>query len=359
MIALPGPRRWAFTLVELVVVIAIIGVLVALLLPAVQAAREAARRAQCANNLKQIGIALQNYDGAFGSMPPGRILIYDPRFAGPNPPCTSPIVDKSFLVMVLPQLEQSALYNAINQDLTILGRENRTVHAVTVGVFACPSDPDAAAPHAADAGLMVGLGLAELGEPLPMAYTSYSGNFGSVFVHAIPRMDTGCKVPGMLLAQANGVFCDVTPIRLASVSDGLGNTLFVTEKSMSLLGHLGAVDAGLPKRFGWYITGNWGDTLMTAFYPPNMPFKVAAAAGPMHAFAASSQHPGGVHGLFGDGSVRFIKETIDSWPYDSLTGQPADARQHDGGWWENLPRPGVWQALATRDGGEAVGPPTH
>ena len=127
-------RRSGFTLIECLVVISIIGILVGLLLPAVQAAREAARRASCSNNLKQFGLALATYENSVGCFPPGRLMTYDPRFAGAAPPCTSRIVDKGILVMILPGTEHGDLYNAINQDLSILGRENRTVHAMSVSM---------------------------------------------------------------------------------------------------------------------------------------------------------------------------------------------------------------------------------
>jgi len=242
------PHQLGFTLIEVLVVISVISLLMALLLPAVQSAREAARRAQCGNNLKQIGIALHGYDDAFGSLPTGRTKTYDPRYSGANPPCTSRMVDKSFLVMLLPQLEQASLYNSINQSLTI----------------------------------------------------------------------------------------------------------FVAEKATAKFRKLDGVDPLLFSRYGWYFSGNMGDTLFTTFYPPNMDMKVAALAGPRQTFAASSLHPGGVNLLLGDGSVRFVKDTIDTWPFDQLTGQPVGATLNANGWWDGLPPFGVWQKLSTRAGGEAI-----
>ncbi len=347
-------RRCAFTLIELLVVIAITSILIALLLPAVQSAREAARRARCTGNLRQIGIALHGYHDAFGSLPPGRMMTYDRRFAGPNPPCTSTIVDKSLFVMLLPFLEQRALYDAINQDLTILGMENRTTHAVALEVLACPSDPGAVV-RAGDAERMAVFGLAEPGEHLAMAFTSYSASAGAFDVSAFPRPPS-CAVPGPLAGQADGAFCDIAPIRLASIRDGLSQTMFVSEKATDAFLSLASVDPMIPRRYGWYFTGNFGDTLLTAFYPPNMPFRVAAAAGSAHTRSASSFHPGGVNALLGDGSVRFVKETVNTWPFDPITGRPVGATRTPGGWWENLPSPGIWQALATRSGGELIDP---
>lgn len=348
-----GAHR-GFTLIEALVVISILSLTAALLLPAVQAAREAARRAQCANNLRQIGLALHGYHDAYGCLPPGRFMTYDRRYAGPNPPCTSPAVDKSVLVFLLPGMEQQALYNAINHDVTIFGHENTTIHAVAVAAFTCPSDPESGRPRPIDPGGLLPYAHDPPGGPLRMVFTSYSACYGSFYVNAVPRPSDGCRVPAPLAAQANGVFHDLGPSRLASIRDGLSHTLFVAEKSTTAFRALDAVDPSLFRKHGWYPSGNWGDTLMTTFTPPNMPFRVALAAGITHTFAASSQHPGGFHALMGDGSARFIRDTIQTWPFDPITGRPMGATEAPGGWWENLPPPGVWQALGTRSGGEVA-----
>ena len=112
-----------FTLIEILVVIAVVAVLIGLLLPAVQSAREAARRASCVNNLRQIGLGLHSYHDAHGALPATR----------------SHYIDRSIWVLLLPQIEQRTLYDAINHDLTLFGPENRTIHVVSIGVFACPS----------------------------------------------------------------------------------------------------------------------------------------------------------------------------------------------------------------------------
>jgi prepilin-type N-terminal cleavage/methylation domain-containing protein/prepilin-type processing-associated H-X9-DG protein len=345
--------RPGFTLIELLVVITIVSILIALLLPAVQAGRDAARRIQCVNNLKQIGIALHTYHDSSGSLPMGRMMTYDPRYAGANPPCTSSVVDKSFLVMILPMMEQVAIYNSINQSLSILSRENRTAQAISVSSYGCPSDPGTGTSRMADIERMVTFGLADSGELLRMSFTSYSACFGSKDVTAVPRRALNCSVSALTIQQTDGSFNDLAPIRLASITDGLSHTMFASEKATILFQQLDP-SGSIYASYGWYFTGNMGDTLFTTFYPPDMIHKVGAVAGPSHTYAASSLHAGGVNALLGDGSVRFVKNTIQSWPYDPITGYPVGATRDPGGWWANLPPPGVWQALATRSGGEAI-----
>ncbi len=347
----PVFRGRGFSLVETLVTIAVISALIALLLPAVQSARESARRAQCGNNLKQLGLALHRYHDSFGSLPPGRIKSYDPRYAGPDPPCTSLIVDKSLEVFVLGFLDQATVYNAINQSLAIIGGENSTIHSTAVTTFACPSDPMSGLPFDLKPRALAPYGVPD---PARMVYTSYGGMIGSLPVLAQPLPENGCAVPARLIVQCNGVFNDLCPITLASAVDGLSNTIFVAEKATSTLQELNVLSPGYAAQHGWYITGNWGDTLLTALYPPNACYRVAPVAMAAWTNSASSMHPGGVNVLIGDGSVRFINASIQSWPLDPTSGDPTGASQDRLGAWVNLPRPGVWQALSTRSGGELV-----
>jgi prepilin-type N-terminal cleavage/methylation domain-containing protein len=133
---LPG-----FTLVELLVVIAIIGILIGLLLPAVQAAREAARRIQCSNNMKQMGLAFQNYESTHRTFPPGFISrVTGPWPGGGNNPIPEAGPGWSFFALMLPQMEQSNLHNSIDFTLSITAPRNQLARSSKVGAYQCPSD---------------------------------------------------------------------------------------------------------------------------------------------------------------------------------------------------------------------------
>jgi type II secretory pathway pseudopilin PulG len=178
-------RSRTFTLIELLVVIGLISLLLALLLPAMQDAREAARRGQCVNNLRQIALGLQSYHDALGCLPPRRVKSYDPRYVGSNPPCSSPFVDKSMLISLLPFIEQTPLYNAINQNLTIFGQENLTVPMVSIATFACPDDPDSGTPRNLNSGALAVYGIPNtISDPSEMVFTSYAGCTGTYLTQA-------------------------------------------------------------------------------------------------------------------------------------------------------------------------------
>lgn len=178
--------------------------------------------------------------------------------------------------------------------------------------------------------------------------------FGSFYLDAIPRTTTSCRVPAAVLGQVNGSFNDTAPVRLAAITDGLSQTLFVAERALTPLKEIEDSQGSGYRRYGWMISGNWGDTLLTAFYPPNMYRKVIPGGDPSQYFAASSLHPGGLNVLMGDGSARFIKESISTWPFDPVSGAPRGITSTSSSAWTNIPASGVWQALATRNGNEAI-----
>ena len=302
-------RRRGFTLVELLVVIAIIGILIALLLPAVQAAREAARRSQCTNNLKQLGVAMHNYHDTYRKLPIGAFSC-----------CWG-----TWKVPILPYIEQQTL-----GDLYAEGPKcddsvsNRYGHSVNLPVttsrglsaFYCPSDQ----PH----------------NPIGNIQShNYVVNFGN----------TGYGQQGNL----NGVIFGKAPFRrvtsnciggtatvcydFASILDGLSNTLLTSEviigQGRDLRGFSWWSDAC---QFTTYLTPNspLPDRIYTSTYcnniRPNPPCAVSTTTDPTM-FAARSRHPGGVEAGKCDGSIDFVSETIDI---------------------------ATWRALSTSQGGETI-----
>ena len=178
--------------------------------------------------------------------------------------------------------------------------------------------------------------------------------YGSFYVQAIPRPESGCQVSASLIEQANGSFNDLSPIRLSAYSDGSSNTVIAAERALSALRDAESGGSSAFDRYGWTISGNWGDTLATAFFPPNLYRKIADGTRIEPFFSASSLHPGGLNALMGDGSVRFVKDSVSSWPYSPTDGYPLGASTGPSGAWTNLPPQGIWQALATRSGGEPI-----
>jgi prepilin-type N-terminal cleavage/methylation domain-containing protein/prepilin-type processing-associated H-X9-DG protein len=372
-------RTKGFTLIELLVVISIIAVLIALLLPAVQSAREAARRAQCVNNLKQLGLALSNYETAHGICPYGMAR----ENCGPN--CSffpnGYFVGSSLFVRMLPYLEQQVLANAYNYSLINWTADNATVGATGLGVLWCPSD-----------GLIGGLHVAFAGwgwdgSTQVLTYTSYAGNMG-----------TFCKVPisvtspaqhQAILNQANGPFFylgwpstnppvqpnpiaplhpgSVRPATFASVTDGLSNTFAFGEKAHGKFSQV--PDAYFSIDFyynGAWVSGGFGDTLFTALYPMNPFGRIGDDLGgnffysfdaqeDNFSLAASSFHPGGCNFALMDGGVRFVKDSINTWPYNPVNGAPKNVAYNPAtGLFAAGPPTGVYQSLSTRAGGEII-----
>ena len=190
-------HRSAFTLIELLVVIAIIAVLIALLLPAVQSARGAARRAQCVNNLKQIGLAMHNYHDSLGCFPMS-MGMDSPGFGYPEP------VSYSGLSMLLPYLEQTVVFNTLNYSLIRTDPGNNTAMATSVSAFLCPSDPQAG------------------NLPPGQAGENYHPNSGNSIQYV-----SGASDPwnfNTSLPPFNGPFYPVSKTRIADITDGTSNT---------------------------------------------------------------------------------------------------------------------------------------
>jgi prepilin-type N-terminal cleavage/methylation domain-containing protein/prepilin-type processing-associated H-X9-DG protein len=350
--------RPGFTLIELLVVITIIGALIALLLPAVQAAREAARRMQCTNNLKQLALAAHNYLGVNGTLPMGIDYQRDPNSG-------NYWSSGSCLIPLMPFLEQRQVFNAVNFDVTIWNGANTTISGVGIKTLWCPSDPrsDMTTTFSAADGMAL--------DPvaLPMRYSSYGANSGTWLQW--PYLDEGPTFRPRL-ANMNGLIYSAgfpaeiglgwPCVSLAEVTDGTGTTMLFAERAH---GKLGADDQ---LYWNWWTSGNYGDTMFCTFFPPN-PFNKAENRyndgwhtnldGGCDAYVAStsSYHPGGVNVAFLDGSVRFLKDSIDSWKNNPSTGMPPGVtRTTDTRVFVLAPgtRVGVYQALSTRNGGEIV-----
>jgi prepilin-type N-terminal cleavage/methylation domain-containing protein/prepilin-type processing-associated H-X9-DG protein len=331
-----GRTRRAFTLVELLVSIAIIAVLLGLLLPAVQRVREASNRAACANHLKQLGLAAHNYESGHGRLPPGYLgPIPNERYFDPS---RNAIQHVGVLVFLLPYVEQAALYQKV--DLTASANSQPTVVSQRIPVYFCPSET-------AD----------RLSAASPPTYpTTYGAGIGDWFGENWITGEFGNGAfPGASYPSQRGV-------RLMDITDGLSGTVGFAEAKahwpllnrptifppgkpppadpgdMAAMGGTFSAAAG---RISW-AEGAWQYAGVTFVFPPNtvVPYVnpddgqtydvdwVGGGGNCSYAsITARSYHSGGVNALFMDGSVRFVTSSI--------------ARD-------------TWRALGTRNGGEAV-----
>jgi prepilin-type N-terminal cleavage/methylation domain-containing protein/prepilin-type processing-associated H-X9-DG protein len=341
-------RRSGFSLIELLVVISIIGVLIAMLLPAVQSAREAARRAQCMNNLKQQGIALHNYQTVYDGYPLGYIVS-----AWPVDPTLPPGNYRwGVLAYSTPFLEQTAVFNALNFSFPLFGQSvpvisspvypaNRTAVNVMVSMFLCPSDR---------------------GQRLTTA-DGFLGAEGRQFAPANYHFCAGSGANAGDFSVADGVFRVNVMTRPSEITDGLSNTAFASE---SLTGEGGVRNypptavvwsadlyisqvtwQGSPtttvnpaaclnpttvsplRLFAW-VDGTYNHGLYNHALTPNSrnPDCLVTFNSVTYGWkAARSRHPGGANVMFGDGSVRFAKNSVSA---------------------------SVWAGVATRAGGEVA-----
>ena len=347
-----------FTLIELLVVIAIIAVLIALLLPAVQAAREAARRSQCLNNLKQLGLACANYVDSTNVFPMAAFWNVDVTH--------SPSASTSFgyLIHLLPYFEQTQVYNSFNTGLAFGNAENTTTHGVGIGTLWCPSDGVVSEPTVSKGPLF---GYVSVPNAFPIHHSSYGANIGTWFVVTpFPYLGNWGSAPNPnyppIVATLNGLIHHDSSVRIANITDGTSNTIAIGER-----GH-GLFDPTTRATWHWWVSG--ARTQLTTLFPMNPQRKeilfdptgsgsvTVGGTTTSYLVSASSFHPGGCNFAFADGSVRFLKDSIDSWTNDPKNnGMPTGAIKASNGTWAlggPGSRVGVYQALSTRSGGEVV-----
>jgi prepilin-type N-terminal cleavage/methylation domain-containing protein/prepilin-type processing-associated H-X9-DG protein len=370
-------RKTGFTLIELLVVIAIIGVLIALLLPAVQAARESARRTQCVNNLKQIGLATMNFESTYNFLPPDAMKL---AVADPNPDAQAgvPVDCGAYLTQLLPFMEQSNIYNQINISVSTFNTANippctgtnamhsglNSAYTVAINAFLCPSCPvqpvvnyyngcwgpygngggDACFPTPGSGGATT-VGILDPSPvqlwartdyfPIPGLHNSLlqAAGFSQTYINAVgDNTDSGT----ITNPQITGT------IRMASITDGTSNTMIAAECSGRPAGYNGfyqiyfyAPDNRLVDGIIETVTaggGAWADQFTYA--------RLAGAQGRQSGNRGGtcmvnctnddeiySFHPGGANALFADGSVHFLNQ---------------------------LSTPTLIAALVTRAGGEVI-----
>jgi len=312
--------RRGFTLVELLVVIAIIGVLVALLLPAVQAAREAARRMQCSNNLKQNQLGYLLFHDAHKRYPTGSSKCF---FSPGNPPCPNPGPPRDgfgALVAILPYVEEEALFNSQDPAVVIWTQSvnwntpinNKFIQTV-VPSYRCPSDQTEAVSVRADKTEH------SLAANTAVAHGSYAMNQGTYG----PR--TMGSIPTARLRN-NGVANQFYYHKAKEITDGLSTTFF--------MGEVRDADKRESSNI-WTLGLRFLDTMRSSEAPLNSPYNDPATIKTHSGLAQNgvfaSYHPGGCHFAFGDGHVSFLAETIDLKTYQALSTRGSGSVAGKGG----------------------------
>ncbi|MFO0907636.1 MAG: DUF1559 domain-containing protein [Isosphaeraceae bacterium] len=303
-------KRGGFTLIELLVVIAIIAVLVALLLPAVQSARESARRAQCMNNLRQMGLALHNYAERHRLLPPGYVSVWNYNTASEAGP------GWGWATMILPDLEQRALFDSVNFTRPISDPPNSTARVTTLATYLCPSD--SMPPNWTATFGFVRWFRGRLLESLEPICEVAGSNYVGVF---------GVGEPGV---DGDGVFFRNSGVRFSDITDGLSQTMLAGERSVALAngrGHASWVGS-VPGAVFWSCGPPTGDpdqngpciqedgSGMTLGH-------TGEGHGPGDAWGDVNQflsrHGRGAQFLFGDGHVQYLQNTMNYQVYKALS----------------------------------------
>jgi prepilin-type N-terminal cleavage/methylation domain-containing protein/prepilin-type processing-associated H-X9-DG protein len=344
--ARPRHRIRGFTLIELLVVIAIIAVLVSLLLPAVQQAREAARRSQCKSNLKQIGLAIHNYNDVFGQFPPGN-MDFSANW-GPTPIITDAGPQWGWPVFILPFIDQTPLYNQLNVTGIRLSQYGTTYAGqwnlcqTPIALYRCPSDAQS---KETLQGTLDDRHFQGSGWPLVYSATS---NYIAVHGNRNTRAwswwtSTGDRVE-------DGIFVNNGNTKVRDVTDGLSNTFMVGERNWrcdaaSWVGNRNPPGTGM---WGQYYTlGRVGDATTCGASATGNPVPlskidtVKALREARCAEGFASEHAGGANFLFGDGGVRFISSNI-NYSDGDVCGRV----------WTKL---GIYNQLGIRDDGIPLG----
>jgi len=337
-------RRRGFTLIELLVVIAIIAVLIGLLLPAVQAAREAARRSQCVNNLKQLALAANNYESTYGSLPPGHLPQRWYKTGGGQW-----YTGVNSFAFMLKFFEAGTLFDTYNFSLSMRDGDNVTAAATKLSIFFCPSDPAAATPLTLHGWYDI--------SPTPPGFTqaarSYCANRGTFWMTDFRyNMQHPCYSP--ITATATGVVYEDSRTQLSAITDGLSNTFLFSEQKHGGLDPENRIPWNHWWHSGWMEDAFFDTTAPINAYPKRTRNEWHSVT------AASSFHPGGANFAMCDGSVRFVKETIATWQLGSdglpigYGFVPCASTPDYGGYVQGAAVPKVYQALSTRSGGEVV-----